>query len=388
MFHLQQDVSVPQRGHNRQLMKTISLFSGCGGMDIGAEAAGADVVFANDSAPDAARTYRMYFSDGEFVEAPVSSIRAFPQADLVIGGYPCQSFSMGGVRRPGADERTQLYLEFARCLDQVSPMFFVAENVSGLKKLRNGRFLEEQLKVFSSTGSHGYSVAWKVIHAEDYGIPQRRKRVVIIGIRRDLGLHYWFPPETHAKPGLAERRGLMPWASHGDVIAGMPLWPENEFYERPHDPEGHWAWYYMSRNRKARWDGPSFTIVANWRHVTLHPASPVMKLTWSNLADGWKQRWDFSNEYEHVEGHPERPVLDEPRRLSWRECARIQTFPEGFEPSGTVMSKFEQIGNAVPPELAKTLLRPLGPQRDAPERGRLDAQARGALLRGRAPTAL
>ncbi len=80
-----------------------------------------------------------------------------------------------------------------------------------------------------------------------------------------------------------------------------------------------------------------------------------MKLVWSNLADGWKQKWDFSDEYEHTRNHPERPVLQTPRRLSWRECARIQTFPKGFERRG-VESKFKQIGNAVPPLLAKVVL--------------------------------
>jgi DNA (cytosine-5)-methyltransferase 1 len=74
-----------------------------------------------------------------------------------------------------------------------------------------------------------------------------------------------------------------------------------------------------------------------------------------NLADGWKQRWEFSGEYEHIVGHPERPILEEPRRLSWRECALIQTFPRDFEPSGNLEKKFEQIGNAVPPRLAEAV---------------------------------
>jgi DNA (cytosine-5)-methyltransferase 1 len=112
----------------------------------------------------------------------------------------------------------------------------------------------------------------------------------------------------------------------------------------------------MSRNRKAPWDGPAYTVVANWRHVTLHPAGPVMKLTWSNLADGFKQRWDFADEYEHLEAAPLRKRLKEARRLSWRECAAIQTFPDGFEPVGDVESKFSQIGNAVPPRLAQAVL--------------------------------
>jgi DNA (cytosine-5)-methyltransferase 1 len=273
----------------------------------------------------------------------------------VLGGYPCQSFSLGGNRDPERDRRTYLYLEFARCLNIVQPLFFVAENVKGLKALRDGMFLEEQFRVFGSAGRHGYRVTAHMLDAKDYGVPQTRKRVLLVGVRRDLGKVFIFPEQTHGKRH-SRNRTLKPFVSHGDAIAGLPLWPKGEFYERPHDPEGHFAWYYMSRNRKAPWNWPSFTIVANWRHVTLHPASPVMKLTWSNLADGWKQRWDFSDEYEHTEGHPERPVLPEPRRLSWRECALLQTFPNGFEPVGDVESRFTQIGNAVPPRLAKIIV--------------------------------
>ena len=341
-------------------MRTISLFSGCGGMDLGARQAGAEVVFANDNDPKAAATHARHFSATEFVARPVQEVESFPYADCLIGGYPCQSFSMGGLRNPADDPRTQLYRHFARCLDEVAPRFFLAENVSGLRALQKGRFLEEQLEAFSDAGPHGYVLASRVVRAEDYGVPQRRKRLFIVGVRRDLAAHYWFPQPTHARADKAAKQGREPWASHGDALLGLPLWPAGEFYERPHDPEGHFAWYYMSRNRKAPWDGPSFTVVANWRHVTLHPASPVMKLTWSNLADGWKQRWDFAwGDYEHLEGNPERPVLEEPRRLSWRECARLQTFPDDLELEGPTESKIEQIGNAVPPMLAETLLRPL-----------------------------
>jgi DNA (cytosine-5)-methyltransferase 1 len=119
--------------------------------------------------------------------------------------------------------------------------------------------------------------------------------------------------------------------------------------------KGHMSWYFMSRNRKKKWDEPAFTVVANWRHITLHPACPTMEMTWSNLSDGFKQRWDFTDKYEHIEDNPDRLILKEPRRLSWRECARIQTFPDNFEPVGKVESKFQQIGNAVPPMLAKAI---------------------------------
>ena len=337
------------------MIKTISLFSGCGGMDFGAAAAGARIIFANDIDQDATSTFRKYFTETELVAGDIADVKTFPAADLVIGGYPCQSFSMGGNRNPGVDGRTYLYLHFARCLDIAQPRYFVAENVSGLQKVRQGQFLADQVRAFEGTGKHGYRITAHVVDAKEYGIPQTRKRLFLVGVRRDLELVYVFPPITHGK-ATKKQPCLKPFASHGDAIADLPLWPAGEFYERPHDPEGHFSWYYMSRNRKARWDGPSYTVVANWRHTPLHPASPVMTLTWSNLADGWKQRWDFSDEYEHIAGHFERPILEIPRRLSWREIARIQTLPRDFEPTGNVMSKFNQIGNAVPPRLAEILI--------------------------------
>jgi DNA (cytosine-5)-methyltransferase 1 len=339
-------------------LKAISLFSGAGGLDFGAERAGIEICYANEIEPDSCATLRQYFQNTEIDCRDIRLVKAFPQADLVIGGYPCQSFSMGGNRNPDGDSRTVLYLEFARCLANVQPKYFVAENVSGLRQISGGRFLRDQLDAFENAGNHGYRVSFAVLDAKDYGVPQTRKRVFLVGVRRDLDAIFDFPSPTHGK-GKDPKHGLIPYASHGDAIKDLPSWPSGEFYERPHDPEGHMSWYYMSRNRKAKWDGPSFTVVANFRHVTLHPACPVMKLTWSNLADGFKQRWDFSDDYEHLEGHSERPRLDVPRRLSWRECARIQTFPQGFEPYGNLESKFRQIGNAVPVGLAEAILTPI-----------------------------
>jgi DNA (cytosine-5)-methyltransferase 1 len=334
-------------------MKAISLFAGCGGLDFGIEAAGAELIYANEIDADACATLAKYFRKTEIDQRDIKDVEHFPKADLLVGGYPCQSFSMGGNRNPHGDSRTYLYLEFARCLAQVRPKFFIAENVSGLRSLDGGSFLGAQRQAFESAGP-GYNITAHLIDARDYGVPQRRKRVFLVGVRRDLRKAFAFPAASHGK--LTRRNPLLKlYASHGEAIKDLPLWPTGEFYERPHDPEGHFSWYYMSRNRKAKWDGPSFTIVANWRHVTLHPASPVMTLTWSNLADGWKQRWDFSGQFEHVKDHPGRPVLHDPRRLSWRECARLQTFPRDFEPAGSVESKFSQIGNAVPPLLGKAI---------------------------------
>lgn len=337
-------------------IRAISLFSGCGGIDFALRDAGADVVYANDIVPEAGETIRKYFPETDFVLGDIRQLTQFPNVELVTGGYPCQSFSMGGNRNPKNDPRTYLFQEFARVIDTVHPRFFVAENVSGLKSVQDGQWLKLQLDTYNSIGKFGYHVATAVLNAQDYGVPQRRKRVVIVGVRKDLGVHYHFPRPTHAKGGLVKKTGLLPYASHGEAIRHLPLDAPGEYYERPHDPEGNFSWYFMSRNRKANWGEPSYTIVANFRHTTLHPACPTMKLLWSNLKDGFKQKWEFSDHYEHLEFDPTLPILEKPRRLSWREAAVIQTFPSNFEPVGNLEKKFAQIGNAVPPLLMKTVL--------------------------------
>lgn len=114
-------------------IRVLSLFSGCGGMDFGIEAAGGHIVFANDILKDACKTLEKYFPDTDVRNGDISQILAFPRADVVVGGYPCQSFSMAGNRDPKKDERTNLYKQFLRVISLVRPKYFVAENVSGLK---------------------------------------------------------------------------------------------------------------------------------------------------------------------------------------------------------------------------------------------------------------
>lgn len=345
-----------KRGKKNKIT-AISLFAGCGGMELGAKRAGVDIIYSNELVPIFCSTLRKNFKKTEIVEGDIKNIKSFPKADLVFGGYPCQSFSMGGKRNPDKDHRTQLYKEFGRVLEEVQPKYFIAENVSGLKSLGQGSFLNQQLDLFSKAGKYGYEITHRVINAHDYGVPQSRKRILLVGIRKDLGKKFEFPEPTHGIP-TKKNPNLLPYASHGDALLGLPLWPKGEFYERP-DWEGTFSWYFMSRNRKAKWDGPAFTVVANWRHVTLHPASPVMKMVWSNLSDGFKQKWEFSDEYEHIKNNPDRPVLEKPRRLSWREAARIQTFPDDYIFDGSVEEKFTQIGNAVPPMLFEFFVRKL-----------------------------
>lgn len=326
-------------------MKTVSLFSGCGGSDLGAKLAGAEVVFANDISKNAVDTYVAHkellaTADTNVVHGDVRSLAAFPEAELLLGCYPCQSFSMGGPRTPDNDDRANLYLEFARALTITNARFAVVENVAGLAWLDKGAYLEQHLMAIASAGK-GYSVTHRVLDAQDFGVPARRRRLFLVAVRNDVDAFYHFPLPTH---GPASRSGLAR-ASHGDAIAHLPENPVGEYYV--HERE-QFSWWYMSRNRKRRWEEPSYTILSNWRHTPLHPASPTMKMVSSNLADGWKQSWEFTGNHDHLDVES-RPAFDVPRRLSWREAAAIQTFPPEFEPCGPVSSKFSQIGNAVPP---------------------------------------
>ena len=333
-------------------MRTVSLFSGCGGSDLGAKQAGADVIFAMDISKNAVDTYVAHKQllaspDTTVTHGDVREITALPECDLLLGCYPCQSFSMGGRRSPKSDARASLYLEFAKCLGLSNARFAVVENVAGLAWLDDGTYLEHHLEAIACAGS-GYSVTFRVLDAQDFGVPARRRRLFLVAVRNDVGAHYHFPPPTH---GPKSPDGT-PRASHGDAIAHLPEDPVGEYYV--HEKE-QFSWWYMSRNRKRPWDEPSYTILSNWRHTPLHPASPIMKMVTSNLADGWKQTWAFTDEYDHLDVES-RPAFKIPRRLSWREAAALQTFPQEFGACGPVSSKFSQIGNAVPPLMMRAIV--------------------------------
>jgi DNA (cytosine-5)-methyltransferase 1 len=342
--------------------RIVSLFCGAGGMDFGSHAEGFKTVLALDNFSASTETFAKHFPDTDvrtegIYEFNSSKKNPYPKAEVLTGGYPCQSFSMGGVRDPSKDDRSNLFLGFADAVNKIKPKVFIAENVSGLAKLQDGEWFKKQLHVYENELSVQYHVHWMLLNAADFGVPQFRKRVIIVGVRHDISDSFEFPEPTHAKPVLAKKLGLLPHSSHGDAISHLPPNPTGEYYERPHDPDGNFAWYFMSRNRRHRWDEPAFTVVANYRHITLHPASPRMELEWSDLANGWKQKWRFTDDYDHKKFCRKFPNLNPPRRLSWREAAAIQTFPKSFEPMGDLAEKFEQIGNAVPPLLMQHVMR-------------------------------
>ncbi len=308
-------------------MKAISLFTGCGGSDAGILATGFDVVMANDILPYARDVYLANHPETDYQIKDVSKIEHFPTADLLVGCYPCQGFSQGGVRDPSA-KINKLYEQFARALNLVKPKAFIVENVSGMVRQNFRHLLEDQFKVFAAAG---YNVKASVLNAAHFGVAQERKRIFIVGIRNDIGVDYQFPTRTHGE-GFES-----PTVSIRNAIEDLPQWPEGEFYTK----EFHW--YYMSRDRRNAWDDTSRTIVANPRHMPLHPISPKMIKVKHN-------EWKFE-------------TAAPARRFTYREAARIQGFAKDFKfpetDTASLDMKYKVAGNAVPPPLFEAVSRQL-----------------------------
>lgn len=296
----------------------VSLFSGCGGSDAGVSAAGFNVVMANDILSYARDVYLANHEETEYVLGNVADLDGFPDAELLVGCYPCQGFSQGGVRDPGRRINT-LYLEFARALRLIQPKAFIVENVSGMARKNFQHLLKDQFRVFEDAG---YRAKAEILTASEFGVAQDRKRIFIVGIRNDFDVEYHFPLPTHGEGCAMEKKTIY------DAISHLPDWPEGEFY----DKEFHW--YYMSRDRYRGWDDQAKTIVANPRHMPLHPMSP-------QLIKHAHNDWRF--------------VHDGPaRRYSYREAAALQGFGDLMFPdtaSGSLNMRYTVVGNAVPPQL-------------------------------------
>lgn len=302
----------------------VSLFSGCGGSDAGVLRAGFDVLMANDILPYARDVYLANHPETDYVLGDVSTIESFPTADLLVGCYPCQGFSQGGVRKADRKINT-LYLEFARALRIVKPKAFIVENVSGMVRSNFEHLLKDQFKVFEEAG---YRVKSQILNASHFGVAQDRKRIFIVGIHEKFGLDFTFPTATHGD-------GLKKVTTIRDAIGTLPEWPVGEFYD------GDFHWYYLSRNRRQDWDQISKTIVANPRHMPLHPISPIL------------EKWGQINGNLHH---------DRARRFSFREAAHLQGFGNLVFPEterASMNMKYTVVGNAVPPPLFEAVAKAL-----------------------------
>lgn len=314
-------------------MKIVSLFAGCGGMDLGFSRAGFEVIWANEFDQSIHATYRQNHPHTILNTRDVRTLNAddIPDCDGVIGGPPCQAWSEGGRQLGLKDPRGQLLLEYVRLVKAKCPKFFVLENVRGLLDEVHKDFLIGLLEILCDAG---YNISYELLNAADYMIPQDRFRVFFVGMRNDLQKKYLFPDVTCAAP-ITLRRAI------GDIIENPKMYddkkrtsphpcrPNHDVYMGLYDAK------YMSRNRVRGWDEPSFTIQAQARNAPIHPSAPKMVFT-SN------SKRIFRKGYEHLY-----------RRLSVRECARIQTFPDSFLfVYNDVKDGYKMVGNAVPPRLA------------------------------------
>ena len=380
----------------------VGLFSGCGGLDLGFKQAGFDILWANDFDKDSVETYKNNIGDhivlGDITK--ISSKEIPSNFDVLLGGFPCQGFSVANTKRSMKDERNFLYLEMLRIIKDKKPKFFVAENVKGLLSMEKGAVIEMIVKDFEKIG---YKVDYRLLTASDYGVPQHRQRVFIIGNR--IGKENPYPKITHGLKNDLFNPKLEPFVSTKDAISHLanvrtrdkPFRHKNvtiynhvarmnvsdKFWGRKHDVNQFDICDYLKEWRKdSGWSTKRIDEHFGYAHTAGHwfrkdnnSGSIPNPEDWREL----KKLLKFDNKYDkQVTELEEKTIVfeqslrisnwEEPsdtitatgpeihpnkkRRLSVRECAILQTFPDDFVFHGAIGSMYKQIGNAVAVDLA------------------------------------
>lgn len=314
-------------------MKLISLFAGAGGLDLGFERAGFEIVAANEFDPTIWATYEANHS-APLIKGDIREIESamFPDnIDGIIGGPPCQSWSEAGSLRGIEDPRGQLFYQYIRVLKDKQPKFFLAENVKGMMANRHSDAVKGIVEQFENAG---YDVFIKLVNAVDYGVAEDRKRVFYIGFRKDLHIDFEFPKPFEDKITFRDsiydlKDSAIPALPKNKTNGKRCRFPNHEYFI------GSYSTIFMSRNRVRSWDEPAYTVQASGRQSQLHPQAPKMEKVGTNLC-------------RFVEG-----AESLYRRLTVREAARVQGFPDDFQFIYTdVNDGYKMIGNAVPVELA------------------------------------
>lgn len=343
-------------------MDVVSFFAGAGGLDLGFQNAGFNVIWANEYDKEIWETYEKNHPHTILDKRSITNISAeeVPDCDGIIGGPPCQSWSAAGALKGINDKRGQLFFDFIRILEAKQPKFFLAENVSGMLIGRHSQALENIKEMFRNAGI-GYELSFEMVNACDYNVPQDRKRVIFVGIRKDLGFTYQFQKPEFEKRTLKDaildlKDAALPASTNNRTNGDACLFPNHEYMT------GGFSTIFMSRNRVRSWDEQSFTIQAGGRHAPIHPQAPKMQFVEQDVRI-------FAPGQEHLY-----------RRLSVRECARIQTFPDHFIfHYQAVAAGYKMIGNAVPVNLAhflaNTILEQIAKNEAAPNQGALLVQA-------------
>lgn len=312
--------------------KVVSLFSGCGGLDLGMvggfsylgkyyEKLPFDIVWANDINDRATQTLKSNFSISNVVCGDITEIvgisnenqlsifpkNEIPRADVVIGGFPCQDFSVAGKRQGLTVKRGNLYQSMAKVIEMIKPKVFLAENVKGLISWQNGLAIKTIIEDFAKLG---YKVEYKLFNTADYGVPQVRERVIIIGIREDIFAGFEWAPPTHS----CTNNGLLPWVTIKEAIGDLE------------DDEKHQSLPNYGYSKAKFFPGTQGNI-----KTKADKPAPTMR----------------AEHHGNIEFH-----YNLPRRLSVREAARIQSFPDDFVFFRSISDAYRQIGNAVAPVFA------------------------------------
>lgn len=317
-------------------MKILSLFSGCGGLDLGFEKAGFEIPVANEFDPTIWETFKVNHPKTQLLECDIKNIKEedLPKdIDGIIGGPPCQSWSEAGAMRGINDSRGQLFFEYIRLLKILKPKFFLAENVSGMLSKKHKEAVDNFIKLFKDCG---YDVSLTLVNAKDYGVAEERKRVFYIGFRNDLKIDFKFPEGSTKDDNKKITLREILWDLKDSAVPA-----EDKNYHNPKAVNnneyfvGAYSPMFMSRNRVKSWDEQAFTVQASGRQCQIHPQAPKMIKVGLN-----KCEFESGKEYLY-------------RRMSIREVARIQGFPDNFKfIYNKVDNAYKMIGNAVPVNLA------------------------------------
>jgi DNA (cytosine-5)-methyltransferase 1 len=370
----------------------IDLFAGAGGLLLGFEQAGFETVSANENDVKAVEMLRFNYPHVMVDDRGIEKIHGADllvgqkrgEIDVLIGGPPCQGFSIIGLREHN-DPRNNLVFHFLRMLEEIRPKTFLMENVPGMLSTQKGAFVSALIDEF---GNVGYEVQHPVtvLHADEFGVPQRRSRVIFMGCRKGLGLKIQYPVPTHRSPranGVADQSGLFgdplkPSPTVRDAISDLPDIDKFDYLvdsdETPYDREPVSEYAKMMRgykkdpddlSPKRKWDkkictgcrrtvhGPVLTArCAETPPGQSLPISRLYKLKWDDVANTLRagtprERGAYSSP---------RPIHpSSPRVVSVREGARLQSFPDWIRFHPTKWHGFRQVGNSVPPLLARAI---------------------------------
>jgi DNA (cytosine-5)-methyltransferase 1 len=311
-------------------IKVASFFCGCGGSDLGIignfkflnkeyKHLPFKISFALDFDKNAIETYNENFKDKAVCDDIKNlDLKKLEDFDLLLGGFPCQSFSTVNPSKDTNDDRANLYKYLVKILKDKQPKYFIVENVKGLMTLQKGEILKKVLKDFKSVG---YNVKYKLLLASNFGIPQKRERVFIVGTRSDIDIDFQFPIDTHTEGSLDESNKWVPLAA---VIDKLDITDEKYYFSERAVQGMKNAKNNMKRGLYQDLNKQCLTITSHLAKTSLNSRDPVLLV------------------------NPRKELY---RRFTPREAARIQSFPDDFKFPVSETQAYKQIGNAIPPVL-------------------------------------